>query len=744
MDDQLYSVITCFYNTTSKTERQAAERELHRIQGEASIWHLFPSWFQDGRPYCDMFAAQTLHVKINKNLEQLDDPASLKSSIDLWIRLSGSPSVKSKLNQALAALLAKTEKHPVDCALGNIELLSILPEECEKVLTLYALRHELRASAIKAIESIGSVPVDELWMECIKSWSMYLDQIPTWLVEVIQHHMKEHLSLGIDILCIWFTKKGTEGLLRLLPTITSAYSEEEIGEVTRLYAAYGEHHADYLCFEPQESFFTNALHLTGAITCRSEFGDPLLVCDIWEFWYSFHQSAIDYERKEVFYSVYTHILQCALQIAKLPERISRRNAIFIREVRREVRDLLSCCLYILGSKQFLALLKSNVHDHVDLESRLWTLNVCSDELEGEDFGELVQLPPIGSHPEIHKQLLALMKKFPKHASIEYILQHLPGYFEHEAARVLDAIVEINEQFIASIYDSVKTLITQTSNGELKVSLCSTFAKLESLPSSQLVSLLESTGTDFFRCASQVVKFCEFSPEICGVILSHFDASPGAYETLTSMVKSFKMDCLPYIHQVLPIAITNSQPSDPGPLVDFFCSIISHIDDKQLAQRVLEHLASINWDADSWICIYDSLTKLAQCNPAWIPVSLVVIGVGLSASLNLPLHRSLVRFYCQLAASSNKQLVVPLTSTLIDVNLELLLKHLAPSQLESSIRMLYELVRLDLRNSQAYLDASLSKFAVDTKWTGRLLTARNYGRFKEACEELGRSHRCIQH
>ena len=34
--------------------------------------------------------------------------------------------------------------------------------------------------------------------------------------------------------------------------------------------------------------------------------------------------------------------------------------------------------------------------------------------------------------------------------------------------------------------------------------------------------------------------------------------------------------------------------------------------------------------------------------------------------------------------------------------------------------------------------------VDTKWIARLLTARNYGRFKEACEELGRSYRCSQH
>ena len=511
MDDQLYSVITCFYNTTSKTERQASEKELHRIQAEASIWQLFPSWFQDTRPYCDMFAAQTLHIKINKDLEQLEDSTSLKSSIELWISISGSSSVKSKLNQALAALLAKTEKHPVECALGNVELLSILPEECEKELTLYALRHELRASAIKAVESISSIPVNELWLECIKSWSIYIDQIPSWLINAIQHQMKEHLSLVVDILCIWFTKKGTEGLLRLLPAIAPDCSEEDIREVARLYGAYGEHHVDYLCFEPQEFFFTNAIHLTGAITCRSEFEDPLLVCDIWEFWYSFHQSAIDYERKEMFYSVYTHVLQCALQIAKLPDRINRKNANFVREVRREVKDLLSCCLYILGSKQFLVILKSNIHDYIDLECRLWTINMCSDELEGEDFGELVQLPPIGSHHEIHKQLLALMKKFPNHASIEYILQHLPGYFERDAARVLDAIVEINEPFIASIYDSVKNLIIQTDNGELKVSLCSTYAKLDSLPPNQLVSLLESTGIDFYNCTSQAIKFCEFSP-----------------------------------------------------------------------------------------------------------------------------------------------------------------------------------------------------------------------------------------
>ena len=229
-----------------------------------------------------------------------------------------------------------------------------------------------------------------------------------------------------------------------------------------------------------------------------------------------------------------------------------------------------------------------------------------------------------------------------------------------------------------------------------------------------------------------------------MIISHFDASPGSYETLTSMVKSFKMDCLPFINQILPMAINTSRSSDSSPLVDFLCSIISYIDDELLVQQVLEHLASVNWDADCWICIYDSLTKLSQCNPTWIPVPLVAIGVEFSASLNLTLHRSLVRFYCQLSASSNKQLVVPFTSALIDINLALLLKHLAPSQLESSIRMLYELVRLDLSNSQAYFGASLSKLVVDTKWTGRLLTARNYGRFKEACEELGRSYRCSQH
>ena len=137
-------------------------------------------------------------------------------------------------------------------------------------------------------------------------------------------------------------------------------------------------------------------------------------------------------------------------------------------------------------------------------------------------------------------------------------------------------------------------------------------------------------------------------------------------------------------------------------------------------------------------------SLTQCHPTWIPVSLVAIGVNLSGSLNLVLHRSFVRFYCQLSASSNKQLVVPFAPALIDINLELLLKHLAPSQLESCIRMLYELVRLDPSNSQSYFETSFAKLSVDTKWTGRFLTARNYGRFKEVCEELGRSYRRPHH
>ena len=749
MDNHLYSTITSFYNTTSKNERQTAEKELHRIQAETSTWNLLSSWFQDARPHCDMFAAQTLHIKINRDLDQLgdDDSAGLRQSIQSWIHLVASQSVKSKLNQALATLLVKTEKHPVEHALGNVELLSMIPEECERTTsTQYALKHELKASASKVIESMRSIiPVNELWLECIKSWSIYLDQIPSWLIQIVQHQMKDNLSLVIDILCIWFTRKDTQPLLHLLPSITSVdCSEEVIGEMARLYGTYGECHSDYLCLDPQEHFFTNALHLTTAITCRSEMEEPLLVSDVWEFWYTFHQTIMEHERKETFQSVYAHLLQCALQIAKLPDRITKKNAIFIREVRREVRDLLSCCLYILGNKQFLTLLKCNILDHNDLECRLWTINVCSDELEGEELGEFIQLPPIGSHHEIHKQLLVLMRRFPQLAPIDYVLQHLPGHFEREAARVLDSIVQINEPFLISIYDSIKNIVSQTGNSELKASLCSTYAKIESLPAGQLGSLLESTGTDFNNCINQAIKFCDYSPELCTMIISHFDASPGAYEVLAGMVRSFKVACLPFVHKILPIVINSPRPLDSTSLVDFLCAIPLHMDDEQLAQNVIAHLASIDWDADCWMCIYDSLTKLAQCNPAWIPASLVAIGVELSTSLNPALHRSLVRFYCQLSASSHKHIMLPFVSTLIDINLKLLLKHLAPSQLDSSIRLLYELMRLDLTNAQTNFTTSLTNLSVDaTKWTARFLVARNYGRFREASEELCRSYRHSQ-
>ena len=228
MDNQLYSVIECFYNTTSRDERQAAEKELHRIQADASIWNLLPSWLQDGRPYCDMFAAQTLHIKINRDLEQLEDTENLKDSIELWINTSTSRPMTSKLNQALTVLLVKTEKHPVDCALGNVELLSLLPEECEKASTLYALRHELKASATKAIESISSVPVNELWMECIKAWSIYLDQIPTWLVDIVQCQVREHLFSGRRYSLHLVYKERHGRILHLLPTFVSDCSEEEI------------------------------------------------------------------------------------------------------------------------------------------------------------------------------------------------------------------------------------------------------------------------------------------------------------------------------------------------------------------------------------------------------------------------------------------------------------------------------------------------------------------------------------
>lgn len=269
MDDQLYSIITSFYNTTSRTERHAAEGELHRIQSEASIWSLFPSCFQDGRPHCDIFAAQTLHIKINRDLEQFDgDPVHLRESIQTWTSLAGSKSVKSKLHQALATLLIKTERHPMEYALGSVDLLSIIPGECERASSssLHTLRHELKASAVKAIESIASSPVNEPWLECIKSWSIHLDQVPSWLIDAVHNQLEEHLSLVVDILCIWFARRGTEALLQLLPTITSNCSEEGIGEMSRVYGTYGEHHANYLCLDPQEHFFTNALHLTRAIT----------------------------------------------------------------------------------------------------------------------------------------------------------------------------------------------------------------------------------------------------------------------------------------------------------------------------------------------------------------------------------------------------------------------------------------------------------------------------------------------
>lgn len=447
----------------------------------------------------------------------------------------------------------------------------------------------------------------------------------------------------------------------------------------------------------------------------------------------------------MFQSVYTHLLQCTLQIAKLPDRISKKRAMFVREVRREVQDLLSCCLYILGSGPFLAILKSDILDHNDLECRLWTLNACSDELEGEDLSAFIQLPPLGSHHEIHKQLLTLIKRFPSLAPIDYVLQHLPGHLEREAARVLDAVVEINEPFILSIYPSIKHLVSQSNSSELKTSLCSTCAKLESLPASQLVTLLESTGTDLFACTCQAIKSCDYATELCTMIISHFDASPAAYDALTGMVKSFKSACLSFVHQVLPIVINSPHPLDSIPFIDFLCAITLYMDDEQLSRNLLTHLASFNWDTDCWVNIYDSLTKLAQCNPTWIPSSIVAIGVQLSASPNLTLHRSLVRFYCQLSASPNNQLVLPYTSTLIHINLELLLKHLAPSQLEPSIRMLYELMRLDPAHAQSNFEASLDKLSVDnTKWTSRFLTSRTYGRFREACEDSSRTHRSSSH
>ena len=232
--------------------------------------------------------------------------------------------------------------------------------------------------------------------------------------------------------------------------------------------------------------------MTDAVTCRSGFGDPLLVCDIWEFWHSFHQSVIDYERKETFYPVYTLVLQCALQIARLPDRVDRENAVFVRKVRREVRDLLSCCLYILGGKQFLP--SSNpTFKTLPTWSAVFGPSTCVQmNSRAKTLVDLSSYLPMGSHYEIHKQLLTLMKRFPHLASLDYISQHLSGHFECDAARVLDAIVGINEPFITSIYDFVKDLVTQTTSKELKVSLCSTFAKLESLPACQLVSLLEST------------------------------------------------------------------------------------------------------------------------------------------------------------------------------------------------------------------------------------------------------------
>lgn len=733
----VHTLLHVLHHTTSPGERISAQEALLDLQKAPATWQHIPLWLANASLEMQFFAVQALHVKINSRFTDLDEEhvEQLRRQLVSWLDRPFVNAVRLKLSSAYISLLVRIEKHPVSLVLNDITLLTMLPEEVAKQPEQYSLKHELAANSYKVITALRQHTVNEQWLECLKSWSPYFDKVPQGLLPLVISSFAQHLFLCADIFGEWFTKEGGKFLVHHLPTTLSS-DPNEVAIQARLYGAYGEAHTHYILENLDSLFVRTSMELTTKVTCDSlDLDDPLLVCPVWEFWYCLHEVALEHDQAAKLHALYTVLLQNVLRMARLPAKWSRQTALFARKVRRELADIVTSCLNVLGPSIFVQLVVAGVADQYDFETRLWTANVVSDDLQEHDLSALAICPPPDAFVEAHRQALLFMLNFPQYGSIDFISSRLPGPLSLEAARALEGMTEFNHAIVQSLFEGIYDLIQRCSTPELKVILCRTVAKGK-VGSQKLCSLLESIPCDFMACAEAVVKVCPFDEGICQLILSRLDSSNASLSALTAMVTSFGALCVCCLRPLVP-HLASLELKDCSQLVNLLASIIQFGEDDECSKAILDIFASRRWDYDSWQSIFDLLTKVTQRRPELVTASFVETGLLLLRSMNTPLFRSIVRFVCQLSASSQNEILRPYVPQYIDVGVGLVACHLASSQIEPAARMLFELIRLDHRNAQAHVHSSVSRLGLDASWTGRLIQARTFGRFREACEAMAR-------
>ena len=713
MLDEVVKNLGIMHRTHNQEERKEAQAALIEFQKSLQGWSGAIQLLSSEELVVSLFAAQTLHIKVNRDLKQMtrDERNELQNFLETFLKRHLASAVKLKLLHALASLILQTNNSNLLALMQeNVGLLPILPEIAERWLLedQNQMLHRLRACSDWVKEWLKQTPLDEFWIEVAKGWSTYFDHIDHDLcARVKEVKSLEHLA---ELLSEWLKKKGTETILELLPSLEIITSEEDFGFITRMYGTFAEAHSSYLVIHNNEVFFQRLLRLSTV----QRLEDPMLMCPIWEAWYYIADSVAE---REEFINDYKNLFRSVL---KAIISFARYNT--SKEARRELTDVLDTCLRLLGSIVMLEVLEEGeFKDLSDYEARLWIANTVWEDLEEDSVPcKLLFGITVSSLPNtIHRLLLQLMSKCPAAANLEYIGKHLEGErLALEAANALDSLVEVKPEAINDAMDYLINLLHGSDfNVAEKLSIILTKAgQLDRL----LIALkdLPNVWPCLIGCLRTSLKT---SPALSHLLQARFDGIAAAFSALCMMIRCYQEPI-----DIASILTFSPPPDNSLAIIEVLCACLIHV--PAMRPEVAGILLGMPLESDALNYVFDALTRImSEYSPDVHFISMALS--TLSEYPNPSLLRSVLRFFEQLKMR-HSDLFSSVSADLLEILCGLLIRHLAPSQRDSIVKIFFELMRLVPHANQRLTQV------IDRETANRLVSCRSLNDLKTLINRLG--------